>query len=193
MAVEADAARKWAARRQADLSPILDDRAEQVLMHEKWHSALKKAQDNEKRLVKKCRLLNEELKEDQAAILNLQKDMVMAWALVESSHDNDPRAMEDVQKLRAEIAHLSHKIEYEADRRGEEEIAVARLESQHDAFLQQRNQLQSQWRKDVAKVSSPAMQPHDQQVSDPDIACRAAGEVLGDDVSTTTTESASSE
>lgn len=69
------------------------------LEYEKLHRALKKSHDSEKRLIKKCRELNQEIvsnatkvqtalnlsKEDQATISNLKKEIERAWKMVEAA------------------------------------------------------------------------------------------------------------
>merc|ERR1719171_2560782 len=68
------------------------------LEYEKLHRALKKSHESEKKLIKKCRELNQEIvqnavkvqtalklsQEDQATIQSLKKEIERAWKLVEA-------------------------------------------------------------------------------------------------------------
>merc|ERR1719171_25091 len=93
--------------------------------YEKLHRALKKSHESEKRLIKKCRELNQEIvnnavkvqtalnlsKEDQATIQSLKKEIEHAWKMVEASHEKEQRAKETIHNLKVEIANLSHLVE----------------------------------------------------------------------------------
>merc|ERR1719399_465404 len=76
------------------------------LEYEKLHRALKKSHESEKKLIKKCRELNQEIvqnavkvqtalklsQEDQATIQSLKKEIERAWKMVEASHEKEQRA-----------------------------------------------------------------------------------------------------
>ncbi len=79
------------------------------------------AYDNEKRLVKKVRELNNEIvtnaakvatalklsEDDDATIDSLKKQIEKAWTMVEAYHEKEVRANETIQRLKGEIANLT--------------------------------------------------------------------------------------
>ena len=93
--------------------------------YEKLHRALKKSHESEKRLIKKCRELNQEIvanaakvqtalklsQEDQDTIASLKREIEKAWKMVDSSHDKEARAKETISQLKTEISNLSRLVE----------------------------------------------------------------------------------
>ena len=89
--------------------------------YEKLYRALKTSYESEKRLVKRCKELNETIvgnatrvkaalrltQEDSGTISLLKKEVDRAWKLVESAKDKEERARKIIQDLRGEIAHLT--------------------------------------------------------------------------------------
>jgi hypothetical protein len=67
--------------------------------------------ESEKRLIKKCRELNNEIvsnaakvqtalklsEEDQATIVALKKEIEKAWKMVDASHEKEAKAKENIQ------------------------------------------------------------------------------------------------
>ncbi|KAL4853863.1 Cilia- and flagella-associated protein 58 [Chlorella vulgaris] len=93
--------------------------------YEKVFRALKKSHDNEKRLIKKCRELNSEIvsgaakvqaalklsDEDQATITALKKEIENSWRMVDSSHEKELKAKEQVAAFKLEISGLTKLLE----------------------------------------------------------------------------------
>ena len=93
--------------------------------YDKLHRALKKSHDSEKRLIKKCRELNQEIvanaakvqtalklsQEDQNTIASLKREIEKAWKMVDAAHEKEGRAKETIQQLKHEIQNLSRLVE----------------------------------------------------------------------------------
>ena len=93
--------------------------------YEKLYRALKTSYESEKRLVKRCKELNETIvgnatrvkaalrltQEDSSTISLLKKEVDRAWRLVETAKDMEEKARRIIQDLRAEIAHLTKIVE----------------------------------------------------------------------------------
>jgi hypothetical protein len=91
--------------------------------YEKLHRALKTSYESEKRLVKRCKELNDTIvgnatrvkaaikltQEDSNTIGVLKKEVDKAWKLVEQAKEKEEKARKIIQDLKGEIAHL-HKI-----------------------------------------------------------------------------------
>jgi hypothetical protein len=91
--------------------------------YEKLHRALKTSYESEKRLVKKCKELNDTIlqnaarvkgaikltQEDSNTIAVLRKEIEKMWNLVEAAKDKEAKARSIIQGLKDEIAKL-HKI-----------------------------------------------------------------------------------
>merc|ERR1719393_1107277 len=128
------------------------------LEYEKLHRALKKSHESEKRLIKKCRELNQEIvnnavkvqtalnlsKEDQATIQSLKKEIEHAWKMVEASHEKEQRAKETIHNLKVEIANLSHLVEQGAGLSVNQENTVNSLIEQRNELLRTRDKLEDQ-------------------------------------------------
>ena len=93
--------------------------------YEKLYRALKTSYESEKRLVKRCKELNETIvgnatrvkaalrltQEDSSTISLLKKEVDRAWKLVETAKEKEERARKIIQDLRGEIAHLTKIVE----------------------------------------------------------------------------------
>ena len=93
--------------------------------YEKLYRALKISYESEKRLVKRCKELNETIvgnatrvkaalrltQEDSSTISLLKKEVDRAWKLVETAKEKEERARSIISDLRAEIAHLTKIVE----------------------------------------------------------------------------------
>lgn len=81
--------------------------------------------ENEKRLIKKCRQLNQEIVanaakvqtalrlslQDQHSITLLKKEIDKAWRMVDGAQEKEKRARENVQHLKQEIANLTRLVD----------------------------------------------------------------------------------
>jgi methylphosphotriester-DNA--protein-cysteine methyltransferase len=88
--------------------------------YEKLHRALKTSYESEKRLVKKCKDLNEFnlqnaarvkaaiklTQEDSSTIAILRKEVEKAWKLVETAKEKEEKAKKIISELKSEIGHL---------------------------------------------------------------------------------------
>lgn len=131
------------------------------LEYEKLHRALKKSHESEKRLIKKCRELNQEIvsnatkvqtaltlsKEDQTTIANLKKEIERAWKMVEASSEKEQRAKETIQNLKVEIQNLSQLVEQGAGLSVNQENTVNSLMQQRDELQRNRDQLENRVQK----------------------------------------------
>merc|ERR1719361_2607928 len=93
--------------------------------YEKLYRALKTSYESEKRLVKRCKELNETIvgnatrvkaalrltQEDSSTISLLKKEVDRAWKLVDTAKEKEERARRIIQDLRGEIAHLTKIVE----------------------------------------------------------------------------------
>jgi chromosome segregation ATPase len=93
--------------------------------YEKLHRALKTSYESEKRLIKRCKELNDTIlanaarvkaaikltQEDSQTINLLKKEVDKAWKLVDQAKDKEEKARKIIQDLRAEIAHLNKIVE----------------------------------------------------------------------------------
>jgi len=93
--------------------------------YDKLHRALKKSHESEKRLIKKCRELNQEIvanaakvqtalklsQEDQNTIASLKREIEKAWKMVDAAHEKEGRAKETIAQLKTEIQNLSRLVE----------------------------------------------------------------------------------
>ena len=91
--------------------------------YEKLHRALKTSYDSEKRLVKRCKELQDTIignatrvkaaikltQEDSSTIGVLKKEVEKAWKLVEAAKEKEEKARKIISDLKTEISHL-HKI-----------------------------------------------------------------------------------
>ena len=91
--------------------------------YQKLYVALKTSYESEKRLVKRCKDLNDNIvgnatrvkaamtltKEDSQTISQLKKEIEKTWKLVENAKEKEDRSRRIIQDLRGEVSHL-HKI-----------------------------------------------------------------------------------
>lgn len=124
--------------------------------YEKLHRALKKSHDSEKRLIKTCRELNQEIvsnaikvqtalrlsQEDQTTIASLKKEIERAWKMVEASHEKEQRAKETIHNLKIEISNLSRLVEQGAGLSINQENTVSNLRQQANDLMRTRDELQ---------------------------------------------------
>ena len=117
--------------------------------YEKLHRTLKKSHESEKRLIKKCRELNNEIvanaakvqtalklsEEDQSIIAALKKEIEKAWKMVDASHEKEAKAKENIQELKLEIANLSRLVEQGTGVGGGQESALM------DDLMRQKDEL----------------------------------------------------
>lgn len=89
--------------------------------YQKLHSALKRSHSSEKKLIDKCRELNNEIvanaskvqaalrlsRQDQASIQILKKEIDKAWKLVDSAKSKEKLSRETINRLREEVQNLS--------------------------------------------------------------------------------------
>mmetsp|Transcript_9994 Transcript_9994/g.9936 ORF Transcript_9994/g.9936 Transcript_9994/m.9936 type:complete len:204 (+) Transcript_9994:76-687(+) len=93
--------------------------------YEKLHRALKTSYESEKRLVKRCKELNDTIlqnatrvkaaikltQEDSQTIAILRREVDKAWKLVEQAKEKEEKARKIIQDLKNEIAHLNKIVE----------------------------------------------------------------------------------
>jgi chromosome segregation ATPase len=98
------------------------------LEYEKLHRALKKSHDSEKRLIKKCQELHQEItqnaakvqsalrlsQDDQNSVDTLRKEIEKAWKMVDNAHEKETRAKETIQMLKKEVNRLTTLVEHGA-------------------------------------------------------------------------------
>ncbi|XP_024117468.1 cilia- and flagella-associated protein 58 [Oryzias melastigma] len=96
---------------------------------EKLAHALKKSQDNEQRLMSKCRELNAEVvssstkvaaalklsQEDETTMTSLKRELDKAWKMVDAAHEREKKDSETISLLREEISKLAHKSDQQTD------------------------------------------------------------------------------
>eukprot|EP00965_Chrysotila_dentata_P234081 6199975-Pleurochrysis_carterae.AAC.3 len=95
------------------------------LEYETLYRALKKSHESEKRLMKKCRELSNEINstsnktaaavrlslEDQNVIAQLKRDIEKTWGAVEQSHEKEAHTKEQLASLRSDIDALRSSVE----------------------------------------------------------------------------------
>eukprot|EP01086_Lenisia_limosa_P012042 TRINITY_DN3928_c0_g1_i1.p1 TRINITY_DN3928_c0_g1~~TRINITY_DN3928_c0_g1_i1.p1 ORF type:complete len:819 (-),score=286.88 TRINITY_DN3928_c0_g1_i1:260-2716(-) len=164
--------------------------------YEKLHRALKKAHESEKRLMKKCRDLNQEIvsnaakvqtalkfnQEDQNTINSLKKEIEKAWKMVDASHEKESRAKETIQQLKVEIANLSKLVEQGAGLTVGQEHSVNELLKVKEELTKERDRQLSQ----IVALRSEVSESQDKARAQEDNAQRLESELneLKDTVST---------
>jgi chromosome segregation ATPase len=127
--------------------------------YEKLHHALQKSHENEKRLVKKIKELNQELmanaarvatalqmsEDDDTTIENLKKQIERAWAMVEAAHEKETKADETIRKLNDEIRRLTELVQEHGDALGGDET-VDELLRVRDVLQRKNEEAQDQIR-----------------------------------------------
>lgn len=93
--------------------------------YEKLHRTLLKSRDNEKKLLGKCKELNEEMlsnagklqaavktsQTDRTTIANMKKEIKKAWQMVETVNEKEARSKESLQQLKTEVANAQKILE----------------------------------------------------------------------------------
>ena len=91
------------------------------LEYEKLHRSLKRSHESEKRLIKKCQELHQEImanaakvqsairlsQDDENTIATLRKEIEKTWKLVDSAHEKESRAKDTIQMLKKEVNRLN--------------------------------------------------------------------------------------
>eukprot|EP00727_Mastigamoeba_balamuthi_P004946 m51a1_g1445 hypothetical protein (1912) ;mRNA; r:130017-137422 len=126
--------------------------------YEKLHRALKKSHESEKRLIKRCRELNNEIvtnaakvqtalrlsQEDQKTIAQLRRELEKAWKMVDLSHQKEAQAKETISKLKIEIANLTRLVEQGAGLSIGQEHSVKELLKIKEELSKERDDLRQQ-------------------------------------------------
>ncbi|KAL9644851.1 hypothetical protein ABK040_005331 [Willaertia magna] len=121
--------------------------------YEKLHRTLLRAHENEKRLMKKCEELTQEIianaskvqtainlsKEDQNTISILKREIDKAWKLINASHEKEASAKLTIQKLTKEISELS-KLVNQGGNNSTQDGAVFELEKAKKDLTKERDQ-----------------------------------------------------
>ncbi|KAL0483555.1 hypothetical protein AKO1_014533 [Acrasis kona] len=119
---------------------------------EKLHRALMRAHENEKRLIKKCEELSQEIvanagkvqtainlsKEDQLTIVKLKQEIDKVWKMVDASHKKEAKAKETIQLLTKEISTLSKLVDHGAGISSGQENTVNELAKAKDELVKER-------------------------------------------------------
>jgi chromosome segregation ATPase len=136
------------------------------LEFEKLHRGLKKSNENEKRLIKKCRELNGEIvnnaakvqtalklsQEDQSTIGELKTEIEKAWKMVDSSHEKEVRAKETIQSLQEEITNLSKLVEQGAGMSAGQDTMVKELIKVRDELTRTNEEQEAKAKLDAARI-----------------------------------------
>lgn len=122
--------------------------------YEKLHRALKTSYESEKRLVKRCKELNETImgnatrvkaalkltQEDSSTITVLKREVDRAWRLVEQAKEKEEKARKIIQDLKGEIAHLHKIVEQGSGLTFSQDNNVQQMLQQKQALQQQLKQ-----------------------------------------------------
>jgi len=123
------------------------------LEYEKLHRALKRSHESERKLVKKCQELSQEImanaakvqsviklsQEDKNTIEGMKKQIEKAWKLVDGAHEKEARAKETIQQLKKEAATLSALVEKGAALTHGQEVSLAQLTEEKKRLMQERD------------------------------------------------------
>lgn len=126
--------------------------------YEKLHRALKTSYESEKRLVKRCKELNDTIannatrvkaalrltQEDSNTITVLKREVDKAWKLVEQAKEKEEKARKIIQDLKGEIAHLHKIVEQGSGLTFNQDNNVQQMLQQKQALQQQLTQKQDQ-------------------------------------------------
>ena len=122
--------------------------------YEKLHRALKTSYESEKRLVKRCKELNDTIvgnatrvkaalkltQEDSSTITVLKREVDRAWRLVEQAKEKEEKARKIIQDLKGEIAHLHKIVEQGSGLTFSQDNNVQQMLQQKQALQQQLKQ-----------------------------------------------------
>ena len=125
------------------------------LEYEKLHRALKKSHESEKRLIKKCQELTQEImanaakvqsaiklsQGDHSTIEALKKEIEKAWKMVDTAHEKESRAKETIQQLKKEAATLQQLVEQGTALTQGHEATLAELTEEKKALLAEQDEL----------------------------------------------------
>ncbi|KAI5618447.1 cilia- and flagella-associated protein 58, partial [Silurus asotus] len=134
-------------------------------------TALKKSQENEKRLMTKCRELNAEIKsnsvkveaalkqshEDQTTIMFLKKEIEKAWEMVDAAHEKEKAAQETNKNLQKEIENLKASVKQTALLSAADVQSVGELLKLKKQLTDERDELLSKqviFREDLEKATT---------------------------------------
>ncbi|CAD7925331.1 unnamed protein product [Amoebophrya sp. A120] len=126
--------------------------------YEKLHGALATSHESEKKLITKCKALNQEIVqnavkvqtalklsyEDQQRIAALKKEVERAWRMVETSHEKEQRASDSITVLKTEADNLTKIVEQGAGKSVNQEQMVIQLSQEKVDFSKTRDLLQTQ-------------------------------------------------
>jgi len=121
--------------------------------YEKLAKAMRKSQENERRLFKKCRELNSEIQqnsakvqttlklsqEDKLSIEGLKQNIDRSWRLVDACQEKERTNKEYIQKLKTEIQALTTKLDQGASMSKKQEMEIVTLSQQRGALLKERD------------------------------------------------------
>lgn len=125
------------------------------LEYEKLHRALKKSHESEKRLIKKCQELTQELmanaakiqsaiklsQGDHSTIEALKKEIEKAWKMVDTAHEKESRAKETIQQLKKEATTLQQLVEQGTALTQGHEMTLAELTEEKKDLLREQDEL----------------------------------------------------
>jgi chromosome segregation ATPase len=136
------------------------------LEYEKLHRALKKSHESERKLVKKCQELSQEImtnaakvqsaihlsQEDQNTIDSLKKEIEKAWKMVDGAHEKESRAKETIQQLKKEAATLSALVEKGASLTHGQELSLADLTEAKRDLVRERDVLSTKINHQLSEI-----------------------------------------
>ena len=155
---------------QSVIQELIGDRSLEKFRdeYERLHRALKRSHESNKRLITKCRELNDEilsnstkverslelLQQDRRTITALRQEIDKAWKMVETAQGREKKAGETIESLKAEIAHLNQLVEqggllsYGHDNTvkqllQEKETLIRERDNQLNQIIQLRNELKT--------------------------------------------------
>uniref|UniRef100_A0A3P9LTT2 Cilia and flagella associated protein 58 n=1 Tax=Oryzias latipes TaxID=8090 RepID=A0A3P9LTT2_ORYLA len=116
---------------------------------EKLTHALKKSQENEKRLRSKCRELNAEVvssstkvaaalklsQEDETTLTSLKRELDKAWKMVDAAHDREKKDSEAIRVLKEEVSKLTQQTVNNRDQHSELFRKVEELTKERDELM----------------------------------------------------------
>ncbi|KAM8924702.1 cilia- and flagella-associated protein 58 [Pelodytes ibericus] len=141
--------------------------------YEKLHRVLKKSNENEKRLMAKCRELNAEIvansakvatalklsQEDQTTIASLKKEIEKAWKMVDTAYEKEQRAKDTIHSLKQEINNLTKLVEQGSGLSMGQEHSFNELLNIKEELTNERDQLLAE----VVKLRESLMAASNQQ------------------------------
>uniref|UniRef100_A0A7S1PLD2 Cilia- and flagella-associated protein 58 central coiled coil domain-containing protein n=1 Tax=Neobodo designis TaxID=312471 RepID=A0A7S1PLD2_NEODS len=166
------------------------------LEYEKLHRALKKSHESERRLVKKCQELSQEIMANSAKIQSAIKmsqgdhntieafkaQIEKAWKMVDGAHEKEARAKETIQQLKKEAATLSALVEKGAALTHGQELSLAQLTEENNDLMRERDALSTKIGQQLHEIKekSEAQQQLDTSVRQKDEELRKVTAKLAD-------------